>query len=117
MGLYVMAMLDTVIQDYRDGIDILPALLPRWRGKPIAFRNLHLRDGLVASGRWHDGALELELRATMDVKTAVRIHPAGRYLVRQAAGEHAVAGGEQFALDLAAGDVATVRNAGARNTA
>ncbi len=76
MGLYTMAMVDTLIQDYRDGIDVLPALLPRWQGKPVAFRNLHLRNGIVADGRLSDGTLELELRASRDIATTLRVHRA-----------------------------------------
>jgi hypothetical protein len=108
MGLYVMAIADAVIQDYRGRIDILPAPLPRWGREDLAFDHLHLRDGLVAAGRRENGRLTVTLRATRDVQTVVLVHQPGQYELRMAGQAETFASGEEQALTLPAGQQAAI---------
>ncbi|MFP4381646.1 MAG: hypothetical protein ACLFUS_14185 [Candidatus Sumerlaeia bacterium] len=108
MGLYVMTMLDTVIQDYRDGIDVLPALLPRWSGKPVAFQNVRLRGAILASGTWNNRRLELQLKAEKDIQTRIRVHPEGRYRIQAEGLEKNFSHGEYAEFSLKAGQEAAV---------
>lgn len=112
MGLYVMAMADTVIQDYRDGIDVLPALLPRWEGKPVGFTNMHLRGGLVADGRYEDGKLSMTLRAERNSETTIRVHPQGNYELILNGESKSFAAGEAVPLQLQTGRTVEIRSAG-----
>ncbi len=112
MGLYVMAMADALIQDYRGRVDILPAPLPRWGSQDLAFANLHLRDGLVAAGRREGGRLTVTLRATRDVETALRVHEAGAYELRIDGRVETFASGAEQPLDLKAGQEASIVQTG-----
>ncbi len=109
MGLYVMAMLDTVIQDYRGGVRIAPAILPRWQGKPVGFSNLHLRGGLVASGRIEGSDLRCQLQARRDIRTRLEVCLPGSYRLIVDGQETAFAGQEAVELSLSASRTATIR--------
>ena len=112
MGLYVMAMLEAVVQDWRGRIDVLPALLPRWGDGPIAFERLHLRGGLVASGRYEEGRLEMELSASADVETKLAVRVAGSYRMESPAGSEDFAADQEVPLKLAAGQTARIVSQG-----
>jgi hypothetical protein len=104
MGLYVMAMLDAVIADYRDGIELLPALLDRWASGPVAFDRLHLRGGLVASGRLEGESLQCKLVARRDVDTRLRVCRPGAYRMTIDGKQRDLPGGQWTELNLSAGD-------------
>ncbi|MFW6303204.1 MAG: hypothetical protein ACOC2L_01165 [Candidatus Sumerlaeota bacterium] len=103
MGLYVMALLDTMVQDYRGVVEFFPALLPRWEGNPAAFRNLHLRGGLTASGRMDGDRIQCELTATQDVESHLIIHSDGRFVLEGETNRN-FSGGETVAFRLKAGE-------------
>ncbi len=109
-GLYVMSMLDTVIQDYRDRIDIFPALLPRWEGKLVAFQNLHLRGGIVASGRLEDNKVTCEFKAAKDVETTIRLCGELAFAITINGETEEYNPGQTPDIKLAAGDTATLRS-------
>ncbi len=98
MGLYAMAMPDTLIQDYRDRIDLFPALLPRWKGKRVAFKNLHLRGGIRASGKLDGDRIELEFNAARETESELYIHIPGKYIINGT--EHDLEKGDRFSLVL-----------------
>ncbi len=106
MGLYLMAMLDTIIQDYRDCIEIFPALLPRWENRPLAFRNLRLRGGITASGKRVDGRIKLELDSARDVETGLLIHSTGQFVLENSEDRSIVHGGKIAELKISAGSAA-----------
>jgi hypothetical protein len=110
MGLYVMALLDAIVQDYRDRIDLLPAPLPRWKGKPIAFSNLHLRGGLVLEGKTDDGRLECSLRASKDFAGPLRVHLPGRYRLSSPTETEDFQQGQTVQINLAPGQTARIES-------
>ena len=110
MQIYTKTILECLVQDCREAIEFFPALLPRWEGQPLAFRKLHLRDGLVADGAIaDDGQVEIRLHATRDLQTPLRVLVPGDYVLQNGAADETFKGGETIETQLKAGDTATLR--------
>ncbi len=111
MQIYTKTILECLVQDCREAIEFFPALLPRWQGKPLAFRKLHLRDGLVADGAMDaDGSVTLELAATRDIETPLRVLAPGAFTLDTPSVRTRFASGEAVTLSLSADQTAVVRS-------
>ena len=110
MQIYTKTLLECVVQDCREDIELLPALLPRWKGKPLAFYRLHLRGGLILDGEIDEaGVLDLTLRATLSTKDTLRILPGGEFTLRTPQKESALSSGDTAEFTLAPGETLQIR--------
>ena len=111
MQIYTATLLECIVQDCRGAIEFFPALLPRWSGEPIAFRKLHLRDGLLASGFIHGETFELELTASLDSEFPLVVSLPGEFILIQGGETRAIAGKKPDTLRMAAGTTVQIHSA------
>ncbi len=108
MQIYTQTILECLVQDCRESIEFFPALLPSWEGRDLAFHNLHLRDGLIVSGSFRNGAIEIEIRATRDVQPTITIRRNGQFTCRCKDLHQSFAGHESCSLNMLSGAVARI---------
>jgi alpha-L-fucosidase 2 len=102
------AILEMLLQSYSEELDFLPALPVAWPDGEV--RGLCARGGYTVNLAWRGGALaRAEITATED-RTCTLLHAAGRYAVKDAAGNPVgcVTDGHRLRFPVRAGEMVVV---------
>ncbi len=102
------AILEMLLQSYGEELDFLPALPPAWPDGEV--RGLCARGGYTVNLAWRGGTLaRAEITATED-RTCTLLHAAGRYAVKDAAGNPVGCGtdGHRLRFPVRAGEMVVV---------
>jgi hypothetical protein len=72
-GLYLQAVSDALVQDWRGYVDLFACLLPGWDEREFSFHGFHARGRVAVSGRWQAGRFEVTLLPHGESSVRVRV--------------------------------------------